>query len=159
MTTRNRFIRILNCVAALAAFVAVAPSSVVGANLDDYLEGFIGPQSRIIDEIRAAANAGDYARVWEHLSQDYTSSLRKEQFISQCRDLRWKLVKASIGRIYAGKSLAYAPIKAVSFAGEREIRVDAVVFWKHENGQWKLLNFPLLEPHFSEFGAIPDWLQ
>ena len=93
------------------------------------------------------------------LSEDYTGAVDEERFVADCVKLKWRVRNLEIGTIVSGRDHAYAPVRAISVTGGMEHRIDSVVFFRKSGETWKMMNFPLLNPHLPEFVVLPEWLR
>ncbi|OIQ89999.1 hypothetical protein GALL_280890 [mine drainage metagenome] len=144
------------------ALVFVSMCGIVSARAsvnNEDLRSILGVQYGMLEDVQQYANAGNYAAIYASLADDYTGVVDRDRFLRVCERLKWTVRAIEIGKVTIHMSIAYAPVRAVSIAGSREIKIDTVVFWIKSKDGWKMLNFPFLDPNLPDFGAIPESLR
>lgn len=129
--------------------------ALVNQGIAQDLGDLLGDQYALIESVKDLSSNRDYEEVYDVLSRDYRSVVGELVFVDTLSEKSWFIESFSLGRISEYGNFAFAPVRAVSRVGRREIRIDTVAFFIKEENQWKLYNFPFMAPHLPDFGTIP----
>jgi hypothetical protein len=96
--------------------------------------------------------------MYDLMAKDYSSHITRGVFMSVCDSAGFQIDNPVLGTKEDYGAISFIPIRCLVIRRNGHMdHIDNVLFFRHTDRGWRLINFPFLQPELSSFLAVPEW--
>ena len=111
---------------------------------------------RFLWDIRSLSKSKDYDKVFDLFSAKYSDLISPEHFKNQLEKRAFEVVDSTILFMRTYETHGYAVVRLEYKSNNIIVTQFSVVFYRLEDGGWRVSNFPFMDTGVSEWGRIPN---